>query len=86
VCQSSGLTISLLLHSAKIPVLQERSKHIDVRQHFLRDCVEEGTIIVGYTATAEQLVDLLTKAVGRTRFQELHDKIGIKATGDRVRD
>jgi hypothetical protein len=70
----------------KNPVFHDRSKHIDVRYHFIRDCVEEGSIVVGYTATAEQLADLLTKAVGRTRFQELRDKIGVKATGNRVRD
>jgi hypothetical protein len=34
----------------------------------------------------EQLVDLLTKEVGWTQFQELRDKIGVKATGDHVHD
>jgi hypothetical protein len=49
---------------SKNPVLHERSKHIDVRYHYLCECVDEGRIIIDYTATEEQLVDILTKALG----------------------
>jgi hypothetical protein len=49
---------------SKNPVLHERSKHIGVRYHYLRECVDEGRIIIDYTATEEQLTDILTKALG----------------------
>ena len=61
----------------KNPVYHERSKHIDVRYHYIRQWVEEERIIVEFTGTIEQLADLLTKPLGRVRFLELRDKIGI---------
>ena len=61
----------------KNPVLHDRSKHIDLRYHFIRDCVEKGTVIVEFIRTGEQKADILTKSLGRVRFQELRDKVGI---------
>jgi hypothetical protein len=71
---------------SKNPVFYERSKHIDVRYHYIRECVNEGRIIIDYTATEEQLTDILTKALGRVRFLELCDRIGVKAVGDHGQD
>jgi hypothetical protein len=61
----------------KNPVLHDRRKHIDLRYHFIRDCVEKGTVVVEFIKTGEQKADILTKVLGRVRFQELRDKIGI---------
>jgi hypothetical protein len=63
---------------AKNPVLHDRSKHIDVRYHFIRDCVEEGLIRLEYVETARQLGDLLTKPLGRLRLWELKNKVGVE--------
>jgi hypothetical protein len=71
---------------SKNPVFHERSKHIDVRYHYIRECVDEGRIIIDYTATEEQLTDILTKALGRVCFLDLRDMIGVKAVGDRGQD
>jgi hypothetical protein len=38
---------------SKNPVFHEQSKHIDVRYHYIRECVDEGKIIIVYTATEE---------------------------------
>ena len=62
---------------AKNPVHHDRSKHIDLRYHFIRDCVEEKKITVDYISTDLQLADILTKPLGRVKFQELRNKIGI---------
>jgi hypothetical protein len=48
---------------SKNPVFHNRSKHIDIRYHYLCECVDEGLINITYTATEEQLADLLTKAL-----------------------
>lgn len=61
----------------KNPVLHDCSKHIDLRYHFIHDCVEKGTVIVEFIRTGEQKADILTKSLGRVRFQELRDKVGI---------
>ncbi|WVZ89853.1 hypothetical protein U9M48_036206 [Paspalum notatum var. saurae] len=46
---------------AKNPVLHDRSKHIDIRFHFIRDCVNGGRIVFRHVETGQQLADILTK-------------------------
>lgn len=58
-------------------VLHDRSKHIDLHYHFIRYCVENGTVIVEFIGTSKQTADIPTKAHGRVRFQELRASIGI---------
>jgi hypothetical protein len=62
---------------SKNPVFHERSKHIDIRYHFIRECVELGSIDIDYIRSSDQLADVLTKALGRLVFQELRRRIGI---------
>jgi hypothetical protein len=62
---------------AKNPVFHDRSKHIDIRYHFIRECVEQGRIDINYIRTNDQLADVLTKALGRLMFQELRRRIGM---------
>ena len=69
---------------AKNLVLHDRSKHIDVKFYFLRDCVYGGQIIIEFVETSRQLADILTKALGWLRFSELKKMIGmveVKASG-----
>jgi hypothetical protein len=58
-------------------VFHERSKHIDLRFHFIRECVEKGQIFVEFTRIEAQLADILTKPLGRVKFQEMREKIGV---------
>jgi predicted glycosyl hydrolase (DUF1957 family) len=60
----------------KNPVHHDRSKHIDTF-HFIRDCVERGEVDIDHVSTIEQLADILTKALGRIRFAELREKLGV---------
>jgi hypothetical protein len=71
----------LVIALSKNPVFHDRSKHINIRFHFIRECVEEGRIKLDYVPTAKQVVDLLTKALGRVRFQELRGRIDVKHSG-----
>lgn len=61
----------------KNPVLHDRSKHIDLRYHFICDCVEKGSIAVEFIGTSEQKADILTKALGRVQFQRMRERIGV---------
>lgn len=53
------------------PVMHKRSKHIDIRYHFVRDVVARGDIKLAYIPTEFQPADLLTKALPRARVQHL---------------
>jgi hypothetical protein len=63
---------------AKNLVLHDRSKHIDVKFHFARECVEHGDIELEHVGTGDELADVLTKALGRVHFQQLCERIGVK--------
>ena len=62
---------------SKNPVHHDRSKHIDTKYHFLRECFEEGKVEVEHVGTANQLADIFTKSLGRVRFQELRKALGV---------
>jgi len=76
-------TVKLLMDNmsaialSKNPVHHDRSKHIDTKYHFLRECIEEGKVEVDHVGTAEQLADIFTKALGRVRFIELGSALGV---------
>lgn len=50
------------------PELHQRTKHIDVRHHFIRECVEGGEIAVNWISGTNNPADIFTKALGRTLF------------------
>jgi hypothetical protein len=62
---------------SKNPVHHDRSKHIDTRFHFIRECVDKGEVDVDHVSTKDQLEDILTKALGRVRFMELRQQLGV---------
>jgi hypothetical protein len=55
-----------------------RSKHTQIRYHFVRECAVEGRIEVQFVGTNEQLADILTKPLPRVKFQEMKEKIGVE--------
>jgi hypothetical protein len=62
---------------AKNPVNHERTKHIDIRYNFVREKVEDKTIVVKYLETTDMLADILTKGLTRDQHRKLCDEIGI---------
>ena len=62
---------------SKNPVHHDRSKHIDTKFHYIRECIEEGKIDVVHVGTDGQLADIFTKALGRIKFVEMRQKLGV---------
>ena len=59
------------------PVLHSRTKHIEVRHHFLRDNVSKGLIKLLFIPTENQIADIFTKPLGEERFCVLRRKLGM---------
>lgn len=55
---------------AENPVHHQRTKHIDVRYHFIRERVESGEIKIVYVPTSEQVADILTKPLAKVKFEK----------------
>nr|GEV07815.1 copia protein [Tanacetum cinerariifolium] len=58
-------------------VQHTRTKHIDVRYHFIKDHVKKGTIELYFVGTKYQLADLFTKSLPKARFKFLVEKLGM---------
>ncbi|GJS59765.1 ribonuclease H-like domain, reverse transcriptase, RNA-dependent DNA polymerase [Tanacetum coccineum] len=62
----------------KNPVFHGRSKHIDTKYHFIRECVEREDIQVEFVSGEYQKADILTKALPKIKFLTMRQLIGLK--------
>lgn len=62
-CLTTFCDNSSTIKLSKNPTLHGRSKHIDIRFHFLRDYANEGIVELSYCPTQNQLADVMTKPV-----------------------
>ncbi|XP_039683885.1 secreted RxLR effector protein 161-like [Medicago truncatula] len=63
------------IHLANHQVYHERTKHIDIRLHFVRDMIESKEIVVEKMASEENPADVFTKSLPRSRFKHCLDLI-----------
>jgi hypothetical protein len=61
----------------KNTLLSGQSRHIEVKYHLVCESAARGQISVDFIGTEDQLVDILTKSLGRVKFQELRRRIGL---------
>ncbi|GKB55027.1 hypothetical protein Tco_0905780 [Tanacetum coccineum] len=59
-------------------IVHSRLKHIDVRNHFIKEQVKNGMVELYFFRTEYQLADIFTKALPNERFEFLINKLGIK--------
>ena len=65
------------INISKNPVQHSRTKHIDIRHHFIRELVESKVVSLEHVSTENQLADLFTKPLDHARFQSLSKSIGV---------
>ena len=64
---------------SKNPIQHSRSKHIEIRYHFIKEHVANKDINIEYVNTENQLVDIFTKPPRENRFCSLRRELGVFA-------
>ena len=59
------------------PVQHDRTKHIEIDRHFIKEKLETGLIHLPYVPSKEQVLDILTKGLPVKRFEDLVSKLGM---------
>ncbi|KAK2385091.1 putative mitochondrial protein [Trifolium repens] len=65
------------INISKNPVQHSKTKHIDIRHHYIRDLVESKIVVLEHVGTKEQIADIFTKALDAVQFEKLRGKLGI---------
>ena len=61
------------------PVFHDRSKHIEIRYHFIRDWVQRGAVRLAYVSTDDQVADILTKRFTKGKHVRFRGMMGVVA-------
>ena len=62
---------------SKNPVMHGRTKHIDVRFHFLRELTKDGSVELVHCSSEDQLADVMTKPLKLEQFLKLRKYLGV---------
>ena len=62
---------------AKNPIIHARTKHIDIRYHYVREALQKRIIELRYCPTSDMIADILTKPLNKGRFETLRLGMGL---------
>ena len=68
---------SSAINISKNPVQHSKTKHIEIMYHFIRDLIERKIMCLEYIPTERQNADIFTKPLDRSKFEVLHQVIGV---------
>ena len=58
-------------------VFHDKSKHIKIKYHYIKDMVQRGAVKLQYVVTDEQIADVLTKPLAMVNFEYFREKLGV---------
>jgi hypothetical protein len=58
-------------------VFHDKSKHIEIKFHYVQDMVQKGEVRLQCITIDEQVADVLTKPMFRVKFEYFRDKLGV---------
>ncbi|KAL5569300.1 hypothetical protein UlMin_025875 [Ulmus minor] len=67
---------------SKNPIQHSRTKHIEIRHHFIRDHIQKGDIVLKFIPTENQLADIFTKPLSEDQFCKIRRELGILDVSD----
>ena len=59
------------------PVFHDKSKHIEIKYHYIKDMVPRGAVNLLYVAIDEQIVNVLTNPLAKVKFEYFKEKLGV---------
>ena len=61
----------------KNPLFHDKSKHIEIKYHYIMDMVQRGAVKLLYVAMEEHIADVLTKPLARLKFEYFRERLGV---------
>ena len=65
----------VVISTSHDPIKHDKTKHIEVDRHFIKEKIEKGTIYMTYIPTREHLADIFTKRLQKSRFEDFICKL-----------
>ena len=70
----------VVINIAHNPIQHDRTKHVEIDMHFIKEKLREGLICTLFVKTRDQLADILTKEIASRLFYHILSKVGIRDT------
>ena len=58
-------------------MFHDKSKHIEIKYHYIRDMLQRGAVKLQYVAIDKQIADVLTKPLARVKFEYFRERLGV---------
>ena len=67
-----------VINIAHNPIQHDRTKHVEIDCHFIKENLSKSTICIPFVKTGDQVADVLTKGIGSRLFHSILDKLGMR--------